>query len=62
MTHPVTASEHWDPIRFQPRITEVTVPVLAITGWYDDVQRGTTQNFTLLTAPDAPAEVRARSG
>jgi hypothetical protein len=59
VTHPVTANEHWDPIRFQPRITEVTVPVLAITGWYDDVQRGTIQNFTLLTAPDAPAEVRA---
>jgi putative CocE/NonD family hydrolase len=59
VTHPVTANEHWDPIRFQPRITEVTVPVLAITGWYDDVQRGTIQNFTLLTAPDAPAEVSA---
>ena len=33
--------------------------MLAITGWYDDVQRGTIQNFTLLTGAGAPAEVRA---
>jgi hypothetical protein len=58
MTRPITDREFWDPVRYQPRITEVTVPVLSITGWYDDVQRGTMQNFSLLTSADAPAEVR----
>jgi putative CocE/NonD family hydrolase len=58
LTTPITDREYWDPVRYQPRITEVTVPVLSITGWYDDVQRGSTRNFTLMTGPEAP--VRAR--
>jgi putative CocE/NonD family hydrolase len=58
LTTPITDREYWDPVRYQPRITEVTVPVLSITGWYDDVQRGSTRNFQLLTGPEAPAEVR----
>jgi putative CocE/NonD family hydrolase len=58
LSHPITDTEFWDPVRFQPRITEVSVPVLSITGWYDDVQRGSMQNFTLLTGPQAPAQVR----
>jgi uncharacterized protein len=58
LTTPITDREYWDPVRYQPRITEVTVPVLSITGWYDDVQRGSTRNFTLLTGPEAPAQVR----
>lgn len=59
LSEPITDRQFWDHVRYQPRITEVTVPVLSITGWYDDVQRGTMKNFTLLTAADAPAEVRA---
>jgi uncharacterized protein len=58
LTTPITDRAYWDPVRYQPRITEVTVPVLSITGWYDDVQRGSTRNFALLTGPDAPARVR----
>ena len=58
LTTPITDREYWDPVRYQPRITEVTVPVLSITGWYDDVQRGSTRNFTLLTGPEAPPQVR----
>jgi len=58
LTQPITDREFWDPVRYQPRITEVSVPVLSITGWYDDVQRGSMRNFTLLTSPEAPAQVR----
>ncbi len=58
LTNPITDREFWDPVRYQPRITEVGVPVLAITGWYDDVQPGSIRNFTLLTAPDAPPETK----
>lgn len=57
--HPVSDAGFWDPVRYQPRITEVSVPVLHVTGWYDDVQRGTITNFTRLTSAAAPAEVRA---
>ena len=60
LTTPITDREYWDPIRFQLRIHQVTVPVLNITGWYDDVQRGSTENFRLLTGPDAPAGARER--
>jgi putative CocE/NonD family hydrolase len=58
LSHPVTDSGFWDPLRYQRRITEVRVPVLHITGWYDDVQAGTMTNFTNLTAAGAPEEVR----
>lgn len=58
MSKPITDRHFWDPVRYQPRITEVSVPVLGITGWYDDVQPGTIRNFTLLTSAEAPAEVR----
>jgi uncharacterized protein len=58
LTTPITDRKYWDPVRYQPRIAEVTVPVLSITGWYDDVQRGSTRNFTLMTGPEVPAQVR----
>jgi hypothetical protein len=58
LTHPITDQQYWDPVRYRPRIGEITVPVLHITGWYDDVQRGSTENFRLLTGPDVPAAVR----
>ncbi|MGH7643593.1 MAG: CocE/NonD family hydrolase [Candidatus Dormibacteria bacterium] len=57
LTQPITEALFWDHVRYQPRITEVDVPVLHITGWYDDVQRGTMTNFTSLTGPDAPRSV-----
>ena len=58
LTNPITDREFWDPVRYQPRITEVSVPALTITGWYDDVQRGSMRNFTLLTAADAPPQLK----
>jgi putative CocE/NonD family hydrolase len=58
LAHPITDRQFWDPVRYQPRITEISVPVLHITGWYDDVQRGTMTNFTRLTSAEAPDGVR----
>jgi hypothetical protein len=58
LTHPITDRAYWDPVRYRPQIRDVTVPVLNITGWYDDVQRGSTENFRLMTGPDVPAGVR----
>jgi putative CocE/NonD family hydrolase len=58
LAHPITDRQYWDPVRYQPRITQVKVPVLHITGWYDDVQPGTMRNFTALTSSDAPPDVR----
>ena len=59
LTTPITDREYWDPVRYQPRITEVTVPVLSITGWYDDVQRGSTAQ---LHAADRAAGARGSTG
>jgi uncharacterized protein len=58
LTTPITDGAYWDHVRYQPSITEVHVPVLHITGWYDDVQRGTMTNFTRLTAGDVDAATR----
>lgn len=57
LSHPITDSQFWDHVRYQPRVTEIDVPALHITGWYDDVQRGTMTNFSRLTGPDAPDAV-----
>jgi len=58
LAHPVSDAEFWNPVRYQEKIAEVTVPVLHITGWYDDAQRGTMVNFTRLTSPTTAASIR----
>jgi putative CocE/NonD family hydrolase len=40
----------WEPVRYQHRIAEVDVPVLHISGWYDDEEIGTPANFAAMTA------------
>lgn len=60
LTTPITDATYWDPVRFLPRITEVDLPVLHITGWYDDVQPGTIRAFSALTGPSVDAGVRAK--
>ncbi len=45
-----TLDEWWEPVRYQHRIDEVDVPVLHISGWYDDEEIGTPANFAKLTA------------
>jgi uncharacterized protein len=45
-----TLDEWWEPVRYQHRIGEVDVPVLHISGWYDDEQIGTPANFARMAA------------
>ncbi|HEX3753172.1 MAG TPA: CocE/NonD family hydrolase, partial [Streptosporangiaceae bacterium] len=40
----------WEPVRYQHRIGEIDVPVLHISGWYDDEEIGTPANFAAMTA------------
>jgi uncharacterized protein len=40
----------WEPVRYQHRIAEIDVPVLHISGWYDDEQIGTPANFAAMVA------------
>ena len=39
-----------EPVRYQHRIGEIDVPVLHISGWYDDEESGTPANFAALQA------------
>ena len=45
-----TLDEWWEPVRYQHRIAEIDVPVLHISGWYDDEQIGTPANFAAMVA------------
>jgi len=45
-----TLDAWWEPVRYQHRIDEVDVPVLHISGWYDDEEIGTPANFARLHA------------
>ncbi|PZS19828.1 MAG: hydrolase [Pseudonocardiales bacterium] len=45
-----TLDEWWEPVRYQHRIAEIDVPVLHISGWYDDEEIGTPANFAAMTA------------
>jgi putative CocE/NonD family hydrolase len=45
-----TLDEWWEPVRYQHRIAEVEVPVLHVSGWYDDEQIGTPANFAAMVA------------
>jgi putative CocE/NonD family hydrolase len=47
----------WDSIRYQDKFAGIHVPVLHVTGWYDDVQGATLTNFTGMTTR-GPVEVR----
>ncbi len=45
-----TLDAWWEPFRYQHRIGEVDVPVLHISGWYDDEEIGTPANFAAMRA------------
>ncbi|HEX6797539.1 MAG TPA: CocE/NonD family hydrolase [Ktedonobacterales bacterium] len=49
--------EYWEPLRYQNAFERVRVPVLHISGWYDDEQIGTPLNFAGMVARGVP-EVR----
>jgi putative CocE/NonD family hydrolase len=45
-----TLDEWWEPVRYQHRIHELDLPVLHISGWYDDEEIGTPANFAAMTS------------
>lgn len=51
--------DYWEPLRYQHKFERVNVPVLHISGWYDDEQIGTPLNFAGMTAHAATPEARA---
>jgi uncharacterized protein len=51
-----TLDQWWEPVRYQHRIADVAVPVLHISGWYDDEEIGTPANFAAMTAPGRPGQ------
>lgn len=48
----------WEPLRYQNKFERVKVPVLHISGWYDDEQVGTPLNFNGMTTKGATPEIR----
>ena len=55
--------DYWRTLSYQDKFDRIDVPVLHISGWYDDEQIGTPLNYAGMTA-NAPSEGtrRARSG
>jgi hypothetical protein len=52
------AGPYWEPVRYQNKYDRVQIPVLHISGWYDDEQIGTPLNFIGMTAKSQPESVR----
>ncbi|MEE9184123.1 MAG: CocE/NonD family hydrolase [Acidimicrobiia bacterium] len=52
------AGPYWEPLRYQNKYDRVKVPVLHISGWYDDEQVGTPLNFIGMTEKTQPEAVR----
>jgi putative CocE/NonD family hydrolase len=50
---------YWEPLRYQNKYDRVKVPVLHISGWYDDEQIGTPLNYIGMTTK-GPEEVRMK--
>ena len=48
----------WEPQRYQNKYEQVRVPVLGISGWYDDEQVGTPLNFIGMTTKGVDEKVK----
>jgi hypothetical protein len=48
--HDASDHDYWEPLRYQHRIDEIDLPVLHVSGWYDDEEIGTPANFAAMTA------------
>jgi len=59
LSHP-TLDAYWEPLRYQHRFDEIDLPVLHVSGWYDDVLIGTVLNFSGMVN-HAPSERARRS-
>ncbi len=53
-------SPWWEESRYQNKLDKLQVPVLHISGWYDDEQTSTVTNYTLSSTKAADPAVRAR--
>jgi putative CocE/NonD family hydrolase len=49
--------EWWEPLCYQNKFDRINVPILHISGWYDDEQIGTPLNYIGMTT-EGPTEVR----
>nr|HET6902649.1 CocE/NonD family hydrolase [Ktedonobacteraceae bacterium] len=58
VAHP-QLDEYWEPLCYQTRFERVNVPVLHISGWYDDEQIGTPLNFIGMTTRGATSDARS---
>jgi putative CocE/NonD family hydrolase len=54
-----TYDDYWKKLSYQDKYSRVNVPVLHITGWYDDDQLGGPTNFTGMIAQAGSPEARA---
>ena len=48
IAHPIN-DDYWQAQAYQAKLVSSKTPMLHISGWYDDVQVGTTENFAALT-------------
>lgn len=51
--------DYWKPLCYQQHFSELSVPTLHISGWYDDEQIGTPLNFIGMTRHGATTQARA---
>ncbi len=51
--------DYWKPRRYQDKFEQVDIPVLHISGWYDDEQIGTPLNYIGMTTRGATPAARA---
>ncbi len=50
--------EYWKRLCYQTRFEEIDLPIMHITGWYDDEQVGTLRNFEGMTSKAATERAR----
>ena len=59
LAHP-GLDDYWRPMCYQEKLVDARVPALHLTGWYDDDQIGTTDNFTAMSQRARDPETRKR--
>ncbi|MEO7966668.1 MAG: CocE/NonD family hydrolase, partial [Gemmatimonadaceae bacterium] len=59
LDHPASDA-YWDQMAYQARIQDSKIPMLHMSGWYDDVLLGTLQNFANLTRTKGDATLNSR--
>src|SRR6202011_1877904 len=57
--HP-TNDAYWHDQAYQEKLLDVDTPMLHVTGWYDDVLVGTTENFVNMTTRARVPEAKGR--